>query len=57
MNREIKRISTIVLLMFVALLVSTSILAVFQADALTADARNSRARNDSYAQQRGARRA
>ena len=54
MNREIKRISTIVLLMFVALLVSTSILAVFQADALTADARNSRARNDSYAQQRGA---
>lgn len=54
MNREIKRISTIVLLMFVALLVSTSILTVFQADALTTDARNSRARNDSYAQQRGA---
>ena len=54
MNREIKRVSTIVLAMFLALLVSTSILQVFQADALTSDARNSRARNDSYSQQRGA---
>ncbi|WP_223693090.1 peptidoglycan D,D-transpeptidase FtsI family protein [Leifsonia poae] len=54
MNREIKRVSTIVLAMFLALLVSTSILQVFQADSLTADARNSRARNDSYSQQRGA---
>ncbi|MFF1632289.1 peptidoglycan D,D-transpeptidase FtsI family protein [Leifsonia sp. NPDC058248] len=54
MNREIKRVSSIVLAMFLALLVATSILQVFQADSLTADARNSRARNDSYAQQRGA---
>ncbi len=54
MNREIKRVSTIVLAMFVALLVSTSILQVFQADTLSADARNTRARNDSYAAQRGA---
>jgi len=54
MNREIKRVSTIVLAMFLALLVSTSILQVFQADSLSADARNSRARNDSYSQQRGA---
>ncbi|WP_431278858.1 peptidoglycan D,D-transpeptidase FtsI family protein [Leifsonia poae] len=54
MNREIKRVSIIVLAMFLALLVSTSILQVFQADTLTADARNSRARNDSYSQQRGA---
>src|SRR5437588_10126902 len=54
MNREIKRISTIVLAMFLALLVSTSILQVFQADTLSADARNSRARNDAYSEQRGA---
>jgi peptidoglycan glycosyltransferase len=53
-NREIKRVSTIVLAMFLALLVSTSILQVFQADTLNADARNSRALNDSYSQQRGA---
>jgi len=54
MNREIKRVSTIVLAMFLALLVSTSILQVVQADTLSADARNTRARNDSYAAQRGA---
>ncbi|HEV7185273.1 MAG: peptidoglycan D,D-transpeptidase FtsI family protein [Actinomycetales bacterium] len=54
MNREIKRVSTVVLAMFLALLVSTSILQVFQADTLAADARNSRALNDSYSQQRGA---
>jgi peptidoglycan glycosyltransferase len=54
MNREIKRVSTIVLVMFLALLVSTSILQAFQADSLAADARNTRARNDSYAAQRGA---
>ena len=54
MNREIKRVSTIVLAMFLALLVATSIIQVIQADALAADARNTRARNDSYAAQRGA---
>jgi peptidoglycan glycosyltransferase len=54
MNREIKRVSTIVLVMFLALLVSTSILQVFQADALGTDARNTRALNDSYSAQRGA---
>jgi penicillin-binding protein A len=52
-NREIKRVSIVVLLMFVALLVSTSIIQVFQADSLSADARNSRTRNDSYSTQRG----
>jgi peptidoglycan glycosyltransferase len=40
--------------MFLALLVSTSIIQVFQADTLSADARNTRVRNDSYAAQRGA---
>lgn len=54
MNREIKRVSTIVLAMFLALLVATSIIQVFQADPLAADARNTRARNDSYSAQRGA---
>lgn len=54
MNREIKRVSTIVLAMFLALLVSTSILQVVQADNLAADSRNTRARNDGYAAQRGA---
>ncbi|MBW8872353.1 MAG: penicillin-binding protein 2, partial [Leifsonia sp.] len=54
MNREIKRVSTIVLAMFLALLVSTTILQVFQADSLNADARNTRALNDSYQAQRGA---
>src|SRR6478752_10275821 len=54
MNREIKRVSTVVLAMFLALLVSTSILQVLQADTLGADARNTRALNDSYSAQRGA---
>ncbi len=54
MNREIKRVSTIVLAMFLALLVSTSILQVVQADNLAEDSRNTRARNDSYSAQRGA---
>ncbi|GAA2052716.1 peptidoglycan D,D-transpeptidase FtsI family protein [Leifsonia soli] len=54
MNREIKRVSTIVLAMFLALLVSTSIIQAIQTDALSADARNTRARNDSYSAQRGA---
>jgi penicillin-binding protein A len=53
MNREIKRVSVVVLAMFLALLVSTSIIQVFQADALNADARNSRTLIDSYSQQRG----
>ncbi|WP_374008860.1 peptidoglycan D,D-transpeptidase FtsI family protein [Leifsonia sp. LS-T14] len=54
MNREIKRVSVIVLGMFLALLVSTTILQVFQADTLNADARNTRALNNSYSAQRGA---
>ncbi|MGO4534912.1 peptidoglycan D,D-transpeptidase FtsI family protein [Leifsonia sp. 2MCAF36] len=54
MNREIKRVSMIVLGMFLALLVSTTILQVFQADTLNADARNTRALNNSYLAQRGA---
>lgn len=54
MNRHIKRVSTLILVMFTALLVSTSIIQVFQASNLQADARNIRANNDRYQTQRGA---
>jgi len=53
MNRELKRISALVLLMFTALFVASSIIQVFQTDALEGDARNQRARADQYAIQRG----
>lgn len=53
MNRELKRISALVLLMFTTLFVASSIIQVFQTDNLEADARNQRARADQYAIQRG----
>ena len=53
MNRELKRVSIVVLLMFVALLTSTTIVQVFQADSLSADARNTRTLYDSYSVERG----
>ena len=53
MNKELKRVSTIVLLMFVALFVSTSIISVFQVDNLRVDGRNTRTINQSYSAQRG----
>ena len=53
MNRELKRISALVLIMFTALFVATSVIQVFQTDNLDADARNQRARADQYAIQRG----
>jgi peptidoglycan glycosyltransferase len=52
-NREIKRVSIVVLCMFLALFVSTSIIQVGVADSLNADARNSRTLYDSYKVQRG----
>ncbi|TFC48939.1 penicillin-binding protein 2 [Cryobacterium sp. TMT2-10] len=54
MNRELKRVSIVVLLMFLALLGSTTVIQVFQADSLSADARNTRTLYDSYAVERGA---
>ena len=54
MNRELKRISIVVMLMFVALLSSTSIVQAFQADNLSADPRNTRTLFDSYQVERGA---
>lgn len=53
MNRELKRISALVLVMFAALFVASSTIQVFQSDALAGDARNQRARADQYAIQRG----
>jgi peptidoglycan glycosyltransferase len=53
-NRELKRVSIVVMLMFVALLTSTTIIQVFQADNLTVDARNTRTLYDSYSVERGA---
>jgi len=54
MNRELKRVSIVVLLMFIALFVSTSVIQVGTADSLNADQRNSRTRLDGYNVQRGA---
>ena len=53
MNRELKRISALVVVMFVTLFAASSIIQVFQVDALGADARNARARADEYKIQRG----
>jgi peptidoglycan glycosyltransferase len=53
MNRELKRISALVLVMFTALFVASSIIQVFQTDNLESDARNQRARADQYSIQRG----
>ena len=53
MNRELKRVSIVVLVMFIALLSSTTIVQVFQADNLSADARNTRTLYDSYSVERG----
>ena len=53
MNRELKRISALVVAMFVALFVSSSVIQVFQADGLDKDSRNTRALQDQYKIQRG----
>ncbi|MCU1570251.1 MAG: Cell division protein FtsI [Naasia sp.] len=53
MNRELKRISVFVVLLFAVLFGSTSIIQVFQADNLRADDRNVRTLYESYSAQRG----
>ncbi len=53
MNRELKRISALVILMFAVLFGATSIIQVLQADNLRADARNVRTLYESYSAQRG----
>ncbi|MFO7691386.1 MAG: penicillin-binding protein 2 [Cryobacterium sp.] len=54
MNRELKRVSVVVVLMFIALFASTSIVQSFQAENLNADPRNTRTLYDSYSVERGA---
>lgn len=54
MNKELKRVSIVVLAMFVALMVSSTYITGFQAESLKADPRNSRAILQSYSAQRGA---
>jgi peptidoglycan glycosyltransferase len=53
MNKELKRISIVVLLMFVALMCSGTFITVFQADELRANDRNVRTLYDSYSAERG----
>jgi len=53
MNKELKRVSTVVLLMFVSLFLSSSIIQVVAADGLKADGRNSRTLYASYSAERG----
>ena len=53
MTKELKRVSVAVLLMFVALLMSGTIITVFQADNLRADGRNVRTLYDSFSAERG----
>ncbi|MBD8100983.1 penicillin-binding protein 2 [Plantibacter sp. VKM Ac-2885] len=53
MNRELKRVSIVVLAMFLALFGSTTIIQMFQADTLNADGRNTRTLYDSYRTERG----
>lgn len=53
MNKELKRVSIVVLLMFVALLCSSTIITTFQADALKAHDRNVRTLYDSFSAERG----
>ena len=53
MNRELKRVSALVLVLFASLFVASSIIQVFQTDNLDSDARNQRARADQYSIQRG----
>ena len=53
MNRELKRVSTVVLLMFVSLFISSSVIQVVTADQLQADGRNVRTLYASYSAERG----
>lgn len=54
MNRELKRVSVVVLIMFLALFASGTMIQVVQSDALAADGRNTRTLYDSFRTQRGA---
>lgn len=53
MTRELRRLSIVMLLMFLALFASTSVIQVVQAETLAENTRNTRALYDSYEVQRG----
>src|SRR3954462_1409076 len=53
MNRELKRVSVVVLLLFLALFISTTVIQAVSADALRADSRNTRTLYESYQVERG----
>lgn len=53
MNRELKRVSIVVMLMFVALFTSSTVITVFQVDSLRANPHNVRTLYDSYSAERG----
>lgn len=53
MNKELKRVSIVVLFMFLALFGSSTVINVFQVDNLRADGRNVRTLYDSYSAERG----
>jgi len=52
-NKELKRVSAIVLIMFLTLFTSTTVIAVFQTDNLRVDPRNTRTLYASYSAERG----
>lgn len=54
MNRPIRRVAVVAALMFFALLINASYLAVFRADDLNAEPRNRRTRDAEFATERGA---
>ncbi len=54
MNREMKRVSVLLVLMFATLFASTSVIQVFESESLASDARNRRTVLASYETQRGA---
>ena len=53
MNRELKRVSAAILIMFLALMVSTTTITVFQVDNLRSNDQNTRTLYDSYSAERG----
>ena len=53
MNKELKRVSAVVLIMFLGLFASTSLIQVVAADSLQADGRNARTLYASYSAERG----
>lgn len=54
MNKELRRVSLVIMLMFVTLFVSTSVIQVFSVDSLKKDPHNVRVLYESYATERGA---